>query len=48
MLTAIAEEIAGGTKIFRQHDRRHAFAVSSNYQFAPTVASLSQLAVPYW
>ena len=31
----IAEEIAGGTKIFRQHDRRHAFAVSSNYQFAP-------------
>ena len=32
----IAEEIAGGTKIFRQHDRRHAFAVSSNYQFAPT------------
>ena len=32
----IAEEIAGGTKIFRQHDRRHAFAVSSSYQFAPT------------
>ncbi|MCY4554056.1 MAG: TonB-dependent receptor [Candidatus Poribacteria bacterium] len=32
----IAEEIAGGTTIFRQHDRRHAFAVSSNYQFAPT------------
>ena len=32
----IAEEIAGGTKIFRQHDRRHAFAISSNYQFAPT------------
>ena len=32
----IAEEISGGTKIFRQHDRRHAFAVSSNYQFAPT------------
>jgi len=32
----IAEEIAGGTTVFRQHDRRHAFAVSSNYQFAPT------------
>ena len=32
----IAEEIAGGTTIFRQHDRRHSFAVSSNYQFAPT------------
>ena len=32
----IAEEIAGGTTIFRQHDRRHAFAVSSNYQFAQT------------
>ena len=32
----IAKEIAGGTTIFRQHDRRHAFAVSSNYQFAPT------------
>ena len=31
----IAEEIAGGTKIFRQQDRRHAFAVSSSYQFAP-------------
>ena len=31
----IAEEIAGGTTIFRQYDRRHAFAVSSNYQFAP-------------
>ncbi|MYG06901.1 TonB-dependent receptor plug domain-containing protein [Candidatus Poribacteria bacterium] len=32
----IAEEIAGGTTIFRQYDRRHAFAVSTNYQFAPT------------
>ena len=32
----IAEEIAGGTTIFRQYDRRHAFAISSNYQFAPT------------
>ena len=32
----IAKEIAGGTTIFRQHDRRHALAVSSNYQFAPT------------
>ena len=32
----IAEEVAGGTTIFRQHDRRHAFAISSNYQFAPT------------
>ena len=31
----IAKEIAGGTKIFRQHDRRHSFAISSNYQFAP-------------
>ena len=31
----IAEEIAGGETIFRQYDRRHAFAVSSNYQFAP-------------
>lgn len=31
----IAEEIAGGATIFRQHDRRHSFAVSSNYQFAP-------------
>lgn len=30
----IAKEIAGGTKIFRQHDRRHSFAISSNYQFA--------------
>lgn len=33
---SIAEEIAGGTTIFRQHDRRHSFAISSNYQFAPT------------
>ncbi len=32
----IAEEIAGGKTIFRQYDRRHAFAISSNYQFAPT------------
>ena len=32
----IAEEIANGTKRFRQHDRRHSFAVSSNYEFAPT------------
>ena len=32
----VAEEVAGGTTIFRQHDRRHSFAVSSNYQFAPT------------
>ncbi len=32
----VAEEIAGGTTIFRQHDRRHSFAISSNYQFAPT------------
>ena len=31
----IAEEVAGGTTVFRQYDRRHAFAVSSNYQFAP-------------
>ena len=31
----IAKEIADGTKIFRQHDRRHSFAISSNYQFAP-------------
>ena len=30
----IAEEIAGGTTIFRQYDRRHSFAISSNYQFA--------------
>ena len=33
---SIAKEIAGGTTIFRQYDRRHAFAISSNYQFAPT------------
>ena len=32
----IAEELADGTTIFRQYDRRHSFAVSSNYQFAPT------------
>ena len=32
----IAEEIAGGTTIFRQYDRRHSFAISSNYQFVPT------------
>ena len=32
----IAEEIANGVKRFRQYDRRHAFAVSSSYQFAPT------------
>ena len=32
----IAEEIANGIKRFRQYDRRHAFAVSSSYQFAPT------------
>ncbi len=32
----LAEEIAGDETIFRQHDRRHAFAVSSSYQFAPT------------
>ena len=32
----IAEETAGGTTIFRQYDRRHAFAISGNYQFAPT------------
>lgn len=31
----IAKEIAGGTQIFRQHDRRHSFAISSNYRFAP-------------
>ena len=31
----IAEEVADNTTIFRQYDRRHAFAVSSNYQFAP-------------
>ena len=33
---SIAEEVAGGETFFRQHDRRHAFAVSSSYQFAPT------------
>ncbi len=32
----IAEEIANGIKRFRQYDRRHSFAVSSSYQFAPT------------
>ncbi len=32
----IAEEIAGDETIFRQYDRRHALAVSSSYQFAPT------------
>ncbi len=32
----IAEEIANGVKRFRQYDRRHSFAVSSSYQFAPT------------
>ncbi|MXZ01183.1 TonB-dependent receptor plug domain-containing protein [Candidatus Poribacteria bacterium] len=32
----IAEEVAGDETVFRQHDRRHAFAVSSSYQFAPT------------
>lgn len=32
----IAEEIAGGKTFFRQYDRRHSFAVSSSYQFAPT------------
>jgi hypothetical protein len=31
----IAEEVADGITIFRQYDRRHSFAVSSNYQFAP-------------
>ena len=31
----VAKEIAGGANIFRQYDRRHSFAVSSNYQFAP-------------
>ncbi len=31
----IAEEDVGGATIFRQHDRRHSFAVSGNYQFAP-------------
>ena len=33
---SIAEEIANGVKRFRQYDRRHSFAVSSSYQFAPT------------
>ncbi len=32
----IAEEVAGDETIFRQRDRRHAFAISSSYQFAPT------------
>ena len=32
----IAEEVAGDETIFRQYDRRHAFAVSSSYQFSPT------------
>ena len=32
----LAEEMAGGITIFRQYDRRHSFAISSNYQFAPT------------
>ena len=32
----IAEEIANGIKRFRQYDRRHSFAVSNSYQFAPT------------
>ncbi len=32
----IAEEVAGDETVFRQYDRRHAFAVSSSYQFAPT------------
>ena len=32
----IAKEIAGDETIFRQYDRRHAFAMSSSYQFAPT------------
>ena len=32
----IAEEIASDETIFRQYDRRHAFAVSSSYQFSPT------------
>lgn len=32
----IAEEIANDIKRFRQYDRRHSFAVSSSYQFAPT------------
>ena len=32
----IAEEVAGDETIFRQYDRRHAFAISSSYQFATT------------
>lgn len=32
----IAEEVAGDETLFRQYDRRHAFSVSSSYQFAPT------------
>ena len=32
----VAKEVAGGTTVFRQYDRRHAFAISSSYQFAPT------------
>ncbi len=32
----IAEEIANKIKRFRQYDRRHSFAISSSYQFAPT------------
>ncbi|MCG9130771.1 TonB-dependent receptor [Candidatus Poribacteria bacterium] len=31
----VAKEITGGTNIFRQYDRRHSFAISSNYRFAP-------------
>ena len=31
----VAKEVADGTNIFRQYDRRHSFAISSNYQFAP-------------
>ena len=31
-----AEEVAGDETLFRQHDRRHALALSSSYQFAPT------------
>ena len=32
----IAEEEAGGTTIFRQYDRRHSLALSSNHQLSPT------------
>ena len=32
----IAEEVAGDETFFRQYDRRHALAISSSYQFAPT------------